>query len=184
MILFLTSITIWKNLTENFVLSLHPSRWMNTSVLGLHPCGTSIVCTGFPSIGIQSYLSGLSPSRTHKAYFPLHTFAHPPLVSIDFRKLKIWQWSGFQYHEVNMKLWKTGPWVQNFKRTSKCACVRLLVLLKFWTHGPVFHNFILTSWYWKPRTCIHTHTHPPTHTCTHARAHTHTHTHTQSMLIL
>jgi hypothetical protein len=35
----------------------------------------------------QSYLSGLSPSRTHAAYFPIHTFAHPPLVSIDFREL-------------------------------------------------------------------------------------------------
>jgi hypothetical protein len=35
MILFITSIIIQKNLTESFVLSLHPSRWMNTSVLGL-----------------------------------------------------------------------------------------------------------------------------------------------------
>jgi len=60
---------------------------------------------------------------------------------------------GFQYHEVNMKLWKTGPWVQNFKRTSKRTHAHLLVLLKFWTHGPVFHNFILTSWYWKPLHC-------------------------------
>lgn len=89
MILFITSITIWKYLTECFALSLHPSRWRNNNVLGLRPCGTRIVCTGFPSICIQTNLPVWSFSKqTHEAYFPLHTFAHPPLVSIDFRKLK------------------------------------------------------------------------------------------------
>jgi hypothetical protein len=74
--------------TQYSVFSLHPSWRVNTLMLGPCPCGVSILYKRFPSICIQTKpLVWSSPSKIHKAYLPLHRFAHP-LVSIYFRKLK------------------------------------------------------------------------------------------------